>query len=118
MKKLILLLVLLPFGASAQTVTVVGAKSVAWEQPAPSLAEANSYGAVIYVDVQPKQTLTGKTCSGAASPFTCSAPLPALTPGNHDLAVAVTLGGAESAKSSTLAVNVVVLATPQNLTIQ
>jgi hypothetical protein len=114
MKKLLVLLLLIAVPAMAQTV-VVGQQALAWDQAATNLAEANSFAYKLYVDAAAGAAMAGVTCTGTASPFVCKASLPALTPGNHNLSLTASLAGQESAKSPTLAVQVVFIQAPQNL---
>lgn len=76
---LVLSLVLwLPASSQAQTATP--ASRLAWDQVAPSLAEASSYVYEATYDGGALVVLTGVVCTGAASPFVCSAGFPATFP--------------------------------------
>lgn len=76
---LVLSLVLwLPASSQAQTATP--ASRLAWDQVAPSLAEASSYLYEATYDGGALVVLSGVTCTGAASPFVCSAGFPATFP--------------------------------------
>lgn len=66
--------------ASSQAQTATQASRLAWDQVAPSLAEASSYLYEATYDGSALVVLTGVTCTGAASPFTCSAGFPATFP--------------------------------------
>src|SRR5687767_627423 len=118
MKKLLAFVfaLLLPLAAFAQT-PVVGQQALAWDQSAASLAEAQSLGFKLFIDGGSGAVFPGVTCTGTASPFVCKANLPALTSGPHSLVLTATLAGQESAPSTALAIQVVVLAAPQNLRI-
>lgn len=50
---------------------------------APSLAAANGYRYDVEMDTVVLPTPLVVTCTGAASPFTCRAPIPAITPSQH-----------------------------------
>lgn len=102
--------------ALAQTAAVPAQHRLAWDQAAPSLAEAQGYQYAIYVDGGPRTVLSGVTCTGTASPWTCAVPFPALTPGDHQirLTAAVVVGDviAESLPSVPFDVRVVVAPQP------
>jgi hypothetical protein len=114
MKKLLVLLLLIAVPAMAQTV-VVGQQALAWDQSATNLAEANSLQYKLYVDAAAGAVMTGVTCTGAASPFACKANLPALASGTHTLSITAGLNGTETAKSTALSIQVVIIAVPTNL---
>lgn len=120
MKKLLLGLfgVLLSFNVFAQNV-VTGSK-LAWDQVAPSLADASGYSYFYYADgATPRTALANVTCVGTSTPFQCSVNFPAFTPGNHTIAVSASNIAGESAKSNPLAfIFVVVPGVPTNLRIQ
>lgn len=69
-----------------------------WDQPAPTLAEAQGYLYSVRVDTQAPTSLTA-TCAGTAPAKLCSAPLPPLTSGPHTLVLTATnaFGSASSA---------------------
>jgi glucose/arabinose dehydrogenase len=76
-------------GPGPGTTTVSGGERLTWDQVAPSETEVRTYRYVAYIDGEPVD-LSGVTCSRAAvsdAGFVCSAPLPPLTPGQHDIAV-------------------------------
>lgn len=58
--------------ASSEAQTATPASRLAWDQVAPSLAEASSYLYEATYDGGALVVLTGVVCTGAASPFTCS----------------------------------------------
>ena len=66
-----------------------------WSQPAPDLPTAQSYLYTAIVDGGATPVALTVACTGPASPFTCVAPLPVVTPGTHALTVtaSVTLTG-------------------------
>lgn len=77
--------------ASAQSTPVVPGDRLGWNQPATSLGEAAGYSYLIRIDAQPPTVVlpAGVTCVGTASPFLCSVPFPAATPGvDHNVTVA------------------------------
>ena len=87
----------LALGLLVGTATVEAAKQVAsfplgqaiecaFNQPAPSLAEANSMRAGTIYDQGP-EVIVPIVCQGSASPFACSFPVPAAnrTVGSHSL---------------------------------
>lgn len=91
----------------------------AWDQEAPTLADAQAYTYKYYPDSSTTGiAFTGVTCSGTASPFTCSAPIPAFTPGNHTITITASNVAGESAKSNPFAFNFVVTpGVPNNIRI-
>lgn len=74
------LLLVLWLPASSQAQTATPASRLAWDQVAPSLAEASSYVYEATYDGGALVVLTGVVCTGAASPFVCSAGFPATFP--------------------------------------
>lgn len=84
-------------------------------------ASAQAATAKLYVDGSVVGiVLTGVTCTaGADVPATCTAPLPTLASGQHDLRLTVTNPAGESQPSAELTVAfVVLLAAPSNLRVQ
>jgi hypothetical protein len=79
--------VLLCSGSTALAQSPTGPR-LAWDQDAPDLATAQRYQYMIAIDGGTPQGLTDVTCAGAASPFTCAVPLPALAPDVHSLTIA------------------------------
>lgn len=78
---------LLLLASSAQAQTATPTSRLAWDQTAATLAEASSLAYEATFDGAPIAALPGVTCAGAASPFVCSAPLPAnLSAGAHAVA--------------------------------
>ena len=76
----------------------------AWDQVAVDLAEAQSFTYKYYAD----NSGTGVvfpvvTCTGAASPFVCTAPIPAFTPGQHTITITANNVAGESDKSDPFA---------------
>lgn len=68
--------------ASAQ-VAALQSDRLAWDQQAASLADANGFKYQAYLDGAPAGVTLVVDCQGAASPYTCTARLPPLTPGQH-----------------------------------
>jgi len=98
------------------------ASRLGWDQGAANLAEANTFGATLFIDnVGGADTggvvLVGKSCSGTASPFACVADLPALTVGPHVLRLSATFSTFESPVSTPLDIVMIVIQTPTNLRI-
>lgn len=112
---LILLLVAAP--CFAQT-PATKASRLGWTQQAESLADAQALTFTIYVDVLPGVAMVNPACSDApAQMYQCEGALPAMTPGQHSLALTATSAGQESDKSSPLALRLVVVQTPTGLRI-
>jgi len=114
---LVLALAALP--ASAQT-PVTPANKIAWDQSAPTLAEAQGYTYKYYPDTATTGiTLAAVTCAGATSPYQCEVPFPAFTLGSHTVALTAGNAAGESAKSASLAFTFVLIpGTPANLRIK
>jgi len=95
MTKLLLILALLqpaPVGSSNQ--------KFAWDQVALDLAEAQAYTYKYYPDGSTTGiTFPVVTCTGAVSPFACSTPIPAFTPGVHNITITAGNAAGESDKS-------------------
>ncbi len=98
--------------ATAQPATP--SSRLAWDEVGQSVATAQAAAYAVYVDTGTPVALAGVTCvvGTPASTTTCSAAFPALTPGAHTLTLTQIIGGAESAKSATLAFSYVLVVTP------
>ena len=80
-----------------------------WDQEAPTLTDAQGYTYKYYPDnATAGIVFQNVTCSGTTSPFVCSAPIPAFTPGNHTITVTATNIAGESPKSNPFDFNFVV----------
>lgn len=105
-----------PGGGGGETIT--GRERLGWSQPAQDSAQLATLDYAIYVDGV-RTVLNGDTCSGNASPFECSAPLPPLSPGGHSLELAsfiVSDGSVvESERSAALRVTVAGATAPADL---
>lgn len=103
---------------SAQNATPLS--KVAIDQAAPDVKSAGLYTYKYYADGSTTGvTVTGVTCTGTISPFTCTFSIPAFTPGNHSITVTASNEVGESPKSLPLTFTfVVVPATPVNLRLQ
>lgn len=76
-----LLILALASVAQAQTPTTKTSKLV-FDNPNPG---GFNYEYAVYIDAGPRQVLQGVTCDGS----TCSAPVPAMTPGDHTLQLTI-----------------------------
>jgi len=118
MKKLILLLLLIPIIVNAQNAT--SSNSFVFDQGAPDLSAANSYTYKYYID----SSLVGVNfisvaCTGAVSPFVCTVLIPTFSPGNHNIQLTASNIAGESIKSSPFAfVFVVTPVVPVNIRIK
>ena len=79
---LVALLVALLVRVGLAQVATPGSR-LAWDQDAPSLAEAQGQTYEASWDGAVAVPLTGVTCTGTASPYACSGALPPLTVGTH-----------------------------------
>jgi len=118
MKKFLFLLPLfiLGFAINANAQASAG-KKLAWDQVAPSLAEAQGYIYKFYSDgSNVANTMTSTTCTGTTAPFTCTNNFPPFTPGPHTLTITASNSAGESAKSTVFTFTfVVVPSTPTNI---
>lgn len=106
------------FVGVANAQTAVNTSKIAWTQEAPTLADAQGYTYRYYPDGAPGVALSGVTCSGEGSPFSCQVAFPAFTPGNHALTMTAANLAGESVQSAPLNfVFVVTPATPTGLRI-
>lgn len=89
----------------ATGVPVRGTERLSWDQGAPSSQRLRDYRFTVYVDGT-AVTMTGVQCGEtiATDGYPCSAPLPAMSNGNHVLQVSVVVDGVESQRSAALTV--------------
>jgi hypothetical protein len=71
-----------------------------WSQVATDLPSASGFTYRAYLDASATGTTLTATCTGTASPFSCTAPIPAVTPGTHTVALTAANVAGESLKSS------------------
>ena len=93
--------------ASAETVT--GSERFGWDQPAADAAELASFHYALYVDgVRSEAVDVSCATARSAAGFACTARMPAMTPGVHNIEVAsfVSDGGAVRESSRSPAVRV------------
>lgn len=89
--------------------TAIATQKFEWDQAAPTLADAQGYTYKYYPDGGLiGVNFSSVACSGAASPFRCNTPIPAFTPGNHNITITASNAAGESAKSVPFAFNFVV----------
>ena len=84
-----------------------GGERLGWDQPIVGGANPSSYTYIMYIDGA-ATPLTGVTCTGSGSVFTCASALPRMNPGRHTLTLVASQGSAMSAPSRALEVSVVV----------
>jgi hypothetical protein len=101
------------YGATSPPIPVTGASKVGWIQPNQTPAQTLAGITTLYVD-NAGQTLTGITCSTVTKETNCVAPLPALGPGVHLLAITYRTGpgAVESARSNEISVTTATSLTP------
>lgn len=117
-KKILLTLaiILLPIVGSAQAIPT---SKFDFDQIAPTLAEAQAYTPKYYPDGATTGIASTITCTGATSPYTCSIPVPAFTPGAHTVQLTVSNAAGESPKSAIFNFTFVVIpSAPANLRIR
>lgn len=112
-------LIVFSFIIQVQAQSATPLSSLVFDQIAPDLMTANSYTYKYY----PDGSITGMNltvnCTGNASPFTCTSPMPAFTPGVHSLTVTAANEAGESPKSSSISFTFVIIPlAPTNLRIQ
>lgn len=89
--------------------TAIPTSKFAWDQGAATLAEAQAYTYRSYSDgAATGVVLSAVVCTGTASPFVCTVPVPAYTPGTHTVAFTAANLAGESAKSTTLSFTMVI----------
>jgi len=94
-------------GSSPATGIVLhGGERLGWSQAAGSLEEARAYRYRLYVD-DVRRDLSGVSCEPQGGLFDCAAPLPALSPGTHQLRLSAANQNGESVRSAPLQVTVV-----------
>lgn len=126
----VLVTLLVSVGVAAQTLD-----QLQWEKSAPDLAAANSYVYRLYKDGAPIaaacdvrvnnitmcDTLTATCVPGvSAGNFICTAPIPAMTPGRHDVVVTAldpALGLSSQSGASNIVGWTLTLSAPTNLLI-
>ena len=83
---------------------------LSWDMSAPSLIDVNEYVYKYYTDGSETGIVfpTAVTCTGTASPFTCTTNYPAFTPGNHTITLTASNIAGESGKSNPFAFTFVV----------
>ena len=84
-----------------------GGERLGWDQPIVGGANPSSYNYIMYIDGA-ATPLTGVSCTGTGSVFTCASALPRMNPGRHTLTLVASQGSAMSAPSRALEVSVVV----------
>ena len=93
-------------GGGTDSNTINGTERVGWTQAAAGLDAARAFTYLMYIDASPT-ALTGVTCQSSASAgsYSCTAPLPRLTSGRHELTISATdTNGVESPQSAPLVV--------------
>ena len=102
--------------AFAQTATP--SNRFALDQAAPDLATAQAYTFRMYADGATTGTVVVMTCTGSSSPFVCSTPVNAFTPGAHAITMTAANVAGESTASAALSfVMIIQPAPPTNLRI-
>lgn len=89
---------------SAQGTAATSASKITWDQPANSLAEAQGFFYRAYPDgatVASAAKVLTATCSGTVSPYLCTAPYPAFTPGAHTVVLTSMNGVGDESLPST-----------------
>lgn len=124
MKTAVLVLALLFASLSARAQTpILGTERLKWGQAASDLTTAQGYSYRSIIDGAASSAVAGVTCAGSASPFQCSAPVPMVTAGVHEIRLVARLsaGGLtlDSAPSAPFSVQMLQAPTaPVNLGIQ
>ena len=120
MKRLCMALVFLGLSSLSIAQTAIPTSKFAWDQSAPTLADANNYTYKLYTDGSvTSATLSGVVCSGTTNPFVCTVNVPAFAPGSHAVQFTATNVAGESAKSAIFSFTMVIQpAAPANVRIQ
>lgn len=108
------------FAQSGTGQQVYVASHLTWSEAGPDLPTVSGYSYFYFADGSAIATpLQNVTCSGTASPFTCSVLMPAFTPGAHSLTLEATdIAGASAASSAVSFTFVVAPSTPTALAIK
>jgi hypothetical protein len=120
MKRLLLAcMFVLTFAGLASAQQAGASSSLQWDIAGTDLATVNAYIYRHYDDSAVTGVVfTGVSCVGAASPFVCTVPFPAFTPGAHTVAVSAANVAGESPRTAPLAFTFLVIpATPTTLRI-
>jgi hypothetical protein len=101
-------------------VLVVALSRLGWTQPGQTVVEASAGVTRLVIDgVGAGTAIAGRGCRLLNGATDCDAPLPALTPGAHTLALTYTpKGGVVTAKSNVISVTTTVTLTPTNLALR
>lgn len=120
MKRVLLAIVFVCVASVASAQTGSANNKLAWDQPAASIAEAQSLTYKLYADgAATASTLPTATCTGATAPYACSVPFPAFTPGSHTVQLSASNAAGESPKSAAFGFTFVVIpASPANIRVQ
>lgn len=114
---LILFFLLLPIIINAQATS---SSQLAWNEVAPDLPTAQSYVYSYFPDnATTGIVLANVTCTGTASPFSCTVQFPSFTAGMHTLTLSASDTAGVSAQSSPFPFSMVVIpAAPSNISIK
>jgi len=94
-------------------VIVTALSRLGWIQPGQTVAQAKAGVTRLYIDTAAGAVLAGVVCTVVSGATDCTAPIPALTPGTHTLAITYTpAGGVATGKSNVVAVTSTVTLTP------
>lgn len=120
MKRVLLAIVFVCVASVASAQTGSANNKLAWDQPAASIAEAQSLTYKLYADGSATaSTLPTATCTGATAPYSCTVPFPAFTPGSHTVQLSASNAAGESSKSAAFGFTFVVIpASPANIRVQ
>lgn len=111
MKRVSFLLILLLLVPSVVFSQAIPTSKLGWDQDAPTLSDAQAYTYKYYADGSSTgAVLSNVTCTGSTSPFVCTAPFPAFTPGNHSIKLTASNLAGES--SSSLPLDFTFIVTP------
>jgi hypothetical protein len=105
--------------APTQAQTATPANNFAFDQGGLDLATVSAFTYRLYVDGAVTGSPIAAICTGTASPFVCSTPVGAFTPGIHTVTLTAANAAGESVHSAPLTFTMVIVpSAPSNLRIQ
>ena len=95
---------------------MTGSSRLGWTQPGQTVAQVAAGVTRVFLDASTGAVLAGVACTVVSAATECTAPIPALTPGVHTLALTYTpAGGVATPKSNAISVTATITLTPTAL---
>jgi len=101
-------------GTVPDPIPITGLSKIGWTQPGQTPAQATAGVTTLYIDSTAGVTVKGVACTTTSGLTTCTAPLPALTPGVHIMSITyrTSMSTPESPKSNEISVTTATVLTP------